>query len=86
MKQVKVIKEGICPNEHWMMYGIVESLYCTPEANIVLYVNYIGIKIFQKLSYLSEHSILCCSSVDYNLPLWHLYSMTEKTKISSPQF
>ena len=26
------------------MYGIVESLYCTPETNITPYVNYIGIK------------------------------------------
>ena len=27
------------------MYRIVESLYCTPETNITLYVNYTGIKI-----------------------------------------
>ena len=26
------------------MYRIVESLYCTPGANVTLYVNYIGIK------------------------------------------
>ena len=26
------------------MYRIVESLYCTPETNITLYVNYTGIK------------------------------------------
>ena len=33
-------------DEHWVMYRIVESLYCTPETNFTLYVNYIGIKIF----------------------------------------
>ena len=27
------------------MYAIVESLYCTPETNITLYVNCTGIKI-----------------------------------------
>ena len=27
------------------MYRIVESLFCTPETNITLYVDYIGIKI-----------------------------------------
>ena len=26
------------------LYTIVESLYCTPETNIALYVNYTGIK------------------------------------------
>ena len=31
-------------DEHWVMYGSVESLYCTPETNITLYVNYTGIK------------------------------------------
>ena len=30
-------------NEHWVMYGTVESLYCTGETNITLYVNYNGI-------------------------------------------
>ena len=32
-------------DEHWVMYGIVESMYCTPETNITLYVNYTQIKI-----------------------------------------
>ena len=32
-------------NEPWVMYRITESLYCTPETNIIPYVNYIGIKI-----------------------------------------
>ena len=31
-------------DEYWVMYGILESLYCTPEINIALYVNYAGIK------------------------------------------
>jgi len=26
------------------MYTNIESLYCTPEANIMLYVNYVSIK------------------------------------------
>lgn len=30
-------------DEHWEMYRIVESLCCTPETNIKLYVNYPGI-------------------------------------------
>ena len=29
-----------------IMYGIVEPLSCTPETNIILYVNYTGIKNF----------------------------------------
>ena len=39
MKQVMGIKEGIC-DEHQVMYGRVESLYCTPETNITVYVNW----------------------------------------------
>ena len=39
------IKEGICHDEHWVMYGSVESLYLTPKINMTLYVNYTGIKI-----------------------------------------
>ena len=27
-------------DEHWVMYKIVELLYCIPETNITLYVNY----------------------------------------------
>ena len=30
------------------MYGIVESLYCIPETNIILYINYTGMK-FEKI-------------------------------------
>ena len=33
--------------EHWVMYRIVESLYCTPETNTTLYVTHI-ISIFLK--------------------------------------
>ena len=32
------------------MYRIFESLYCTPETNMTLYVNYTGIKIKWKKS------------------------------------
>ena len=38
------IKEGTCV-EHWVLYGSVESLYCTPETNVTLHVNCTGIKI-----------------------------------------
>ena len=38
-------KEFTYHDEHWIMYRIVESLYCTPEINIRLYDNYIRIKI-----------------------------------------
>ena len=31
-------------DEHWAMYRIAESLYCTPEANITLYAIYTGMK------------------------------------------
>lgn len=30
------IKKCTCHDEHRMMYGNVESLYCMPEANITL--------------------------------------------------
>ena len=33
------IKEDSCYDKHWVMYGSAESLYCTPETNITLYVN-----------------------------------------------
>ena len=33
------IKEGTCCDEHQVSYGRVESLYCTPETIITLYVN-----------------------------------------------
>ena len=36
------IKEGSC-DEHWLMYGIFEILYCILETNITLYVNCTGI-------------------------------------------
>ena len=40
MKLVMGIKECNCCDKYWMMYQIVESLNCTPETNITLYVNY----------------------------------------------
>ena len=30
------IKECACRDEHQLIYGIVESLYCTPETNKIL--------------------------------------------------
>lgn len=38
------IKEGTCHDEHRVMYETVESLYCTPETKITLYVNYLDLK------------------------------------------
>ena len=38
-KWVMVVKEGTC-DEHWVLYVSDESLNCTPETNITLYVNY----------------------------------------------
>ena len=32
-------------DEHWVMYTVVETLYCPPETNITVYVNCTGIKI-----------------------------------------
>lgn len=43
VKWVLGIKEGTCDG-HWVMYGIVESLYSTTETNTTLYVNCTGIK------------------------------------------
>ena len=37
-KEVIGIKECICDG-HWVLYGSVESIYCSPETNITLYVN-----------------------------------------------
>ena len=34
--------------DHFSMYTIIESLSCTPETNIMLYVNYTSIKVINK--------------------------------------
>lgn len=44
MKYVMGIKECI-RDEYWVMYAVAESLYCTPDTNLTVYVNYIGIEI-----------------------------------------
>ena len=38
--------EHMYQDEHWVKHRIVGSLYCTPTANITLYVNYTGITLF----------------------------------------
>ena len=38
-------QECTCHDEHWVMYGIVESLYCTQETNITLNISDTRIKI-----------------------------------------
>ena len=37
----------LCHDEHWIMYRIVEPVYCMHEINITLYVKYPGIKIIK---------------------------------------
>ena len=40
---------GSMGDEHWIVHGNVESLYCIPKTNVMLYVNnYTGIKIKEK--------------------------------------
>lgn len=34
-----------CQDEHWEMYGITESLHCTPKTSVTLYVDDTGIRI-----------------------------------------
>lgn len=40
VKQVMGIKECTCPEEHQVLCGSAESLYCTHETNIILPVNW----------------------------------------------
>ena len=39
VKLVMGIKEGNCGDEQGVLYRSVESLYCSPETSITLYVN-----------------------------------------------
>ena len=39
MKYMVRIKEWTYCDEHQVMYGSAESLYCMPETDIILYVN-----------------------------------------------
>ena len=39
------IKECPCCDKHWVMHGIVYSLYRILETNVTLYINYTEIKI-----------------------------------------
>ena len=52
-------KEHIYHDEHWVKYGSIESLYCTSETDILLYVNYRGIKIKKIMNGFSRKDILC---------------------------
>ena len=45
VKWVMGIKKCTCPDQYWVIYEIVESLYCIPASNITLYINHNGIKI-----------------------------------------
>ena len=50
------VKEGICCDKYWAMYEIVESLYCSSETNItlyvILYVNHNYIDLLKKNNYM----------------------------------
>lgn len=39
-----VIKESTCRDEPWVLHGSVESLYCTPETNITVYIGHMEFK------------------------------------------
>ena len=40
LKSVVRVKECIFHDEHWViMYGSAESLHCTPETNVTLYID-----------------------------------------------
>lgn len=43
-KQVTGMKACTCHDEHRVMWGSAESLYCTPEAKTPLYVNQLEFK------------------------------------------
>ena len=40
-----MIKEYTDSDEHWVMYRIAELPHHIPETSIILYINYIGIKM-----------------------------------------
>ena len=35
VKEVMGVKEGMCGDEHRVMYGSTESLHCTPKTNML---------------------------------------------------
>ena len=47
------------PYEHWVMYGIVKSLHCTPETNRTLCINYTGILFLKRVILSAKNSLLC---------------------------
>ena len=62
------IKEGTCLKEYPVIYRIVESLYHTPETNVTLYVNYIGIKKKKKKTCLEFRRLI---SIVIVLEFWN---------------
>ena len=64
-------------DEHGVMYRIVKLLFCTPETNITLYVNYISIKKKKKKKVLCNFCKSCKSSVSFDglpqLPIQKIY-------------
>ena len=41
--------------EHWVMYRIVESVWCLPETDIKLYVNYTSTTTTKYVRYLTRY-------------------------------
>ena len=60
VKQVMGIKEGSCPDEHQVIYGIVESLHSIPETHVTLYVNQLELKQELKKKKKEQESIRIC--------------------------
>ena len=47
------VNETYC-SDHFTIYTYIKSLYCTPETNTVLYVNYISIQLGEKRKAVKE--------------------------------
>ena len=52
------IKEYTCLDEHWVLYGSVESLYCTPETNVNNTVCYLELKLNFFLKKKNEYGLM----------------------------
>ena len=59
-------KEPSCRHGHRVLYGRTDSLHYTPQRNITLDVNYLGIK--EKLKKLHENLVNGTSWIPQSLP------------------
>ena len=53
--------------DHFVMYLIVRSLCCTPETNLILYINYISIKNIFVYTHIYSHLMSVVLAVIYSL-------------------